>query len=123
MIHKILGQCHFYVQKMYKDETVKFWWSSWVDVLDDFSYIFVLLVNWIIDTFSFFSSSIKRLFFLCAASDALRQTYRQYVGSVIELINGEVTSEEFREVAKSAYDLFGRPDIDSSITKIIQEKK
>ncbi|CAL9109847.1 unnamed protein product [Musa acuminata var. zebrina] len=57
------------------------------------------------------------------ASDALRQTYRQYVGSVIELINGEVTSEEFREVAKSAYDLFGGPDIDSSITKIIQEKK
>ncbi|WOL01441.1 DExH-box ATP-dependent RNA helicase DExH14 [Canna indica] len=57
------------------------------------------------------------------ASDEVRQLYKQFVGSVIELINGEVSSEEFREVAKTAYELFGSPETDNNFTKSIPEKK
>ncbi|KAF6165072.1 hypothetical protein GIB67_000656 [Kingdonia uniflora] len=40
------------------------------------------------------------------ASSEVRQVYKQFVGAIVELIDGEVSSEEFREVAKTVYDLF-----------------
>ncbi|XP_074592624.1 DExH-box ATP-dependent RNA helicase DExH14 isoform X2 [Curcuma longa] len=53
----------------------------------------------------------------------LRQAYRQFVGSVVELVNGEVSSEEFREVAKTVYDLFGHFHMDNDLTKSVTQKK
>jgi hypothetical protein len=40
-----------------------------------------------------------------AASSDVRQAYRQFLGALTE-INSEMVSEEFRQVAKSVYDLF-----------------
>ncbi|XP_042461584.1 DExH-box ATP-dependent RNA helicase DExH14-like isoform X1 [Zingiber officinale] len=57
------------------------------------------------------------------ASAELHQAYRQFVGSVVELVNGEVSSEEFREVAKTAYDLFGHFHMDNDLTKSVTQKK
>ncbi|PON70319.1 Activating signal cointegrator 1 complex subunit [Trema orientale] len=41
------------------------------------------------------------------ASVELRQAYKQFIGGVVELIDGELPSEEFREVALTVYRLFG----------------
>ncbi|KAK6925102.1 Sec63 domain [Dillenia turbinata] len=41
------------------------------------------------------------------ASVELRQTYKQYIAALVELIDDEVVSEQFREVALSVYNLFG----------------
>lgn len=50
------------------------------------------------------------MFFLivycCAASFEVRQLYKQFVAAVVELMGGEVVSEEFQEVAIQAYRLF-----------------
>lgn len=43
---------------------------------------------------------------MCAASAEVRQTYKQYIAAVIELMGGEVVSEEFHEVALYIYNLF-----------------
>ncbi|KAF2598132.1 hypothetical protein F2Q68_00012454 [Brassica cretica] len=43
------------------------------------------------------------------ASSEVRQAYKQFIGAVVELIDREVPSEEFREVAFTAYRLFGKP--------------
>lgn len=40
------------------------------------------------------------------ASTEVRQAYKQYIGAVVDLIDGEVVSEEFREVALTVYRLF-----------------
>ncbi|KAL6867611.1 hypothetical protein ACP4OV_015635 [Aristida adscensionis] len=44
-----------------------------------------------------------------APSD-VRQAYKQFVGAVVELLNGEVVSEELQEVAQAVYALFGGND-------------
>ncbi|KAG8652395.1 DExH-box ATP-dependent RNA helicase DExH14 isoform X2 [Manihot esculenta] len=57
------------------------------------------------------------------ASTEVTQAYKQFIGGVVDLIDGEVPSEEFREVALTAYRLFGGPgpveedNDDSSILK------
>jgi len=43
------------------------------------------------------------------ASLEVRQAYKQFIGAVVELIDREVPSDEFREVAFSAYRLFSNP--------------
>ncbi|CAI0431699.1 unnamed protein product [Linum tenue] len=43
------------------------------------------------------------------ASAEVRQVYKQFIGSVVELIDAEVPSEDFREVASTAYRLFAFP--------------
>ncbi|KAJ8773139.1 hypothetical protein K2173_028316 [Erythroxylum novogranatense] len=43
------------------------------------------------------------------ASTEVRQAYKQFIGAVAELIDGEIPSEEFREVALAVYRLFGSP--------------
>lgn len=58
-----------------------------------------------------------------AASSDVRQAYKQFLGAIVELINDEVASEEFREVAKAVYDLFRGPDADCDVTKRIAEKR
>ena len=45
-----------------------------------------------------------------AASSNVRQTYKQFLGALVELINGETSSDEFHEIAKTIYDLFTGPD-------------
>jgi activating signal cointegrator complex subunit 3 len=45
-----------------------------------------------------------------AASTEVRQAYRQFIGGVVELIDGEVQSEEFREVALNVYRIFGEEE-------------
>ncbi|KAM0936672.1 putative DNA helicase [Dioscorea sansibarensis] len=44
------------------------------------------------------------------ASSNVRQTYKQFLGALVELINGETSSDEFHEIAKTIYDLFTGPD-------------
>lgn len=57
----------------------------------------------------------------------MRQAYKQFIGAVVELIDREVQSEEFREVAFTAYRLFGKPveeEEDSGFSdKSVAEKK
>lgn len=48
-----------------------------------------------------------KLLFGGAASPEVRQAYKQFIGAVVELIDREVPSEEFREVALAVYHLFG----------------
>nr|CAD1837931.1 unnamed protein product [Ananas comosus var. bracteatus] len=57
------------------------------------------------------------------ASPEVRQAYKQYLGAVVELVHGEVISEEFHEVAKTAYDLFSGLDMECDGNKKIAEKK
>ncbi|XP_004299306.1 PREDICTED: activating signal cointegrator 1 complex subunit 3 [Fragaria vesca subsp. vesca] len=57
------------------------------------------------------------------ASYELRQAYKQFIGAVVELIDGEVQSEEFREVALAVYRLFGRPEEEGSVETNFSGKK
>ncbi|KAJ0973952.1 hypothetical protein J5N97_015917 [Dioscorea zingiberensis] len=59
------------------------------------------------------------------ASSDVRQTYKQFLGALVELINGEISSEEFHEVAKTFYDFFSGCDTDSGdlITQRVIDKK
>ncbi|XP_010546203.1 PREDICTED: DExH-box ATP-dependent RNA helicase DExH14 [Tarenaya hassleriana] len=59
------------------------------------------------------------------ASPDVRQAYKQFIGAVVELIDREIPSDDFREVAFAAYRLFGRTekDDDNSNNKSIAEKK
>ncbi|ESR53979.1 hypothetical protein KPL70_006643 [Citrus sinensis] len=59
------------------------------------------------------------------ASTEVRQVYKQFIGAVVEFIDGEMPSEEFGEIALSAYHLFGRPaeEEDNSVNRNIVEKK
>lgn len=45
-----------------------------------------------------------------AASSEVRQAYKQFIGGVVELLNGEAVSEELHEVAQTVYALFGGSD-------------
>lgn len=53
----------------------------------------------------------------------MRQAYKQFVGAVVELIDGEVSSEEFREVALTMYRLFSSPAEEANVETIIARKK
>ncbi|PQQ07373.1 hypothetical protein Pyn_13513 [Prunus yedoensis var. nudiflora] len=57
------------------------------------------------------------------ASVEVRQAYKQFTGAVVELIDGEVPSEEFREVALTVYHLFGRPEEEDNVETNIAGKK
>ncbi|XP_020519141.1 DExH-box ATP-dependent RNA helicase DExH14 [Amborella trichopoda] len=57
------------------------------------------------------------------ASIDLQQVYREFLGSVLELIDGEVTSEEVQMVAKTVYDIFCALGVDSGWSKTITSKK
>ncbi|XP_057440020.1 DExH-box ATP-dependent RNA helicase DExH14-like isoform X2 [Lotus japonicus] len=43
------------------------------------------------------------------ASVEVHQTSKQFIGAVVDLVDGEIPSEEFHEVALAVYRLFGRP--------------
>lgn len=58
-----------------------------------------------------------------AASVEVRQAYKQFIVAVVELIDGEVPSEEFRVVALAVYRLFGRPGEEDNFDRNIAEKK
>ncbi len=57
------------------------------------------------------------------ASFEVRQAYKQFVGAVAELIDGEVVPEEFREVALAAFCLFGKPAEEDNNAGWFVEKK
>nr|GMD94180.1 DExH-box ATP-dependent RNA helicase DExH14 isoform X1 [Ipomoea batatas] len=57
------------------------------------------------------------------ASPELRQAYKQFIGSVRELVGGEVVQDEFREVALSVYRHFSGPMPEGEEDCIISEKK
>lgn len=57
------------------------------------------------------------------ASVEVRQAYKQFIAAVVELIDGEVPSEEFRVVALTVYGLFGRPGEEDNLDRNIAEKK
>ncbi|KAL6645584.1 hypothetical protein ACP70R_017192 [Stipagrostis hirtigluma subsp. patula] len=44
------------------------------------------------------------------APSNVRQAYKQFIGAVVELLNGEVVSEELQQVAQAVYALFGGDD-------------
>ncbi|KAF5933941.1 hypothetical protein HYC85_030112 [Camellia sinensis] len=57
------------------------------------------------------------------ASFEVRQAYKEFVGAVLELIGGEVLSEEFHEVALMVYRLFAKPVEEDEDDRRIAEKK
>lgn len=57
------------------------------------------------------------------ASFEVRQAYKQFAGAVGELIDGEVVSEEFCEVALAVYHLFGKPVEEDNNGRRFTEKK
>ncbi|XP_022736597.1 DExH-box ATP-dependent RNA helicase DExH14 isoform X2 [Durio zibethinus] len=57
------------------------------------------------------------------ASVEVRQVYKQFIGAVVELIDGDVPSEEFREVALTAYRLFSGSVEEDEVDKNMNEKK
>ncbi|OMO53157.1 hypothetical protein CCACVL1_28841, partial [Corchorus capsularis] len=57
------------------------------------------------------------------ASVEVRQVYKQFVGAVVELIDGEVPSEEIHEVALTAYHLFSGSAEGDEGDKSLNEKK
>lgn len=52
----------------------------------------------------------------------MRQVYKQFIGAVVELIDGDVPSEEFREVVLTAYRLFSGSVEEGEVDKNINEK-
>ncbi|THG01810.1 hypothetical protein TEA_006156 [Camellia sinensis var. sinensis] len=57
------------------------------------------------------------------ASFEVRQAYKEFVGAVLELIGGEVLSEEFHEVALMVYRLCAKPVEEDEDDRRIAEKK
>ncbi|KAK3150861.1 hypothetical protein QOZ80_3AG0238710 [Eleusine coracana subsp. coracana] len=57
-----------------------------------------------------------------APSD-VRQAYKQFIGAVVELLNGEAVSEELQQVAQAAYALFGGDDVEYEATKTALGKR
>ncbi|PHT46284.1 Activating signal cointegrator 1 complex subunit 3 [Capsicum baccatum] len=57
------------------------------------------------------------------ASPELRQAYKQFISAVVELMKGEIVSEEFREVAFSVYRLFSGTMAEGEEHRLIAEKK
>lgn len=59
------------------------------------------------------------------ASSEVRKAYKQFLGSVVELIDDEVSSEELHEVAETVYDLLGalNEDEEVDVRRVIAEKK
>nr|KAJ0203753.1 hypothetical protein LSAT_V11C500237010 [Lactuca sativa] len=57
------------------------------------------------------------------ASIEVRQAYKQFVGAVVELIDGVVINEEFKEVALAVYRLFGTHGEEEEENRRIIEKK
>lgn len=72
-------------------------------------------------------NSNRDLVVMCAcvgeASFEVRQAYKQFAGAVGELIDGEVVSEEFCEVALAVYHLFGKPAEEDNNGRRFTEKK
>ncbi|CAO2818508.1 unnamed protein product [Amaranthus hypochondriacus] len=56
------------------------------------------------------------------ASPEVRQIYKQFIGAIVELIDGEVVSEEFHEVALTAYRLFSEQGVEQDSRRIIEKK-
>ncbi|PIA63068.1 hypothetical protein AQUCO_00200832v1 [Aquilegia coerulea] len=58
------------------------------------------------------------------ASSEVRKVYKQFLGAIVELIDDEVRSEEFQEVAKTFYDLFGSvKEEDDDVKRGFADKK
>ncbi|KAL5077954.1 hypothetical protein RYX36_016938 [Vicia faba] len=58
------------------------------------------------------------------ASSEVRQAYKEFIGAVVGLVDGEMRSEDFHEVALTVYRLFSRPiEEEDSINRIIYDKK
>lgn len=57
------------------------------------------------------------------ASVEVRQAYKQFVGAVVELVDGEVSTDEFQEVALTVYRLFAGPLQEHEDDSGVGEKK
>ncbi|TVU47946.1 hypothetical protein EJB05_07564 [Eragrostis curvula] len=57
------------------------------------------------------------------APSEVRQAYKQFIGAVVEVLNGEAVSEELQQVAQAAYALFGGDDTEYDAAKIALEKR
>lgn len=57
----------------------------------------------------------------------MRQAYKQFIGAVVDLVDGEMRSEEFHDVALTVYRLFSRPveeeEEDNSSDRVVSDKK
>lgn len=81
-----------------------------------FVWMYLFISHWI-------CYGVPLLLQICgAASFEVRQAYKQFIAAVVELIDGEVPSEAFREVALTAYRLFG-PVEEDNVDRNIAEKK
>ncbi|GAB4846226.1 activating signal cointegrator 1 complex subunit [Ancistrocladus abbreviatus] len=56
------------------------------------------------------------------ASSDVRQTYKQFVAAVVELIDREISSEEFQEVALTAFRLFGGQGEEDEGNRSVEKK-
>lgn len=57
------------------------------------------------------------------ASAEVRQVYKEFIGAVVELIDGEVPTEEFHEVALTAYHLLGVSLGDDGDRKVSEKRQ
>ncbi|XP_078430193.1 U5 small nuclear ribonucleoprotein helicase isoform X4 [Wolffia australiana] len=57
------------------------------------------------------------------ASSDIRKAYKQYLGSLVDLVGGEMMDEEFQELAKRIYKIFCIGDKNSEITTTISKRK
>lgn len=57
------------------------------------------------------------------ASTEVRQACKQFLGAVVDLIDGEVDSEEFQEIVKTIYDMYSNPDVKSDTSTMHTEKR
>lgn len=58
-----------------------------------------------------------------AAPSDVRQAYKQFLGAVVELLNGEVVSEELQEVAPAVYALFAGDDTQSNLADNVLRRR
>lgn len=58
-----------------------------------------------------------------AASSDVRQAYKQFIGAVVEVVDGELSSEEFRAVALAVYLLFHEQIEEEDADQRVTEKK
>ena len=53
----------------------------------------------------------------------MRQAYKLFIGAVVELIDGEMPSEEFHQVALTCYSFFSGLSEEDDINRVISDKK
>ncbi|KAG8095958.1 hypothetical protein GUJ93_ZPchr0013g36564 [Zizania palustris] len=57
------------------------------------------------------------------APSNVRQAYKQFVGAVVELLNGEVVSEELLQISQAVYALYAGDNTESNVSEKVLHKR